>query len=280
MTFLRSLLGLLFAFNLGSACAQATYSFGVLPQRSATLTAQYWNPILEYAGRRAGVALQLKATRSGQESREAVKQGEYDFVYSNHFFQPAVASAGYRVILRPRELSIFGQIVVLENSPLRDIKELKGQPVGFPSAAAFIAYAVPADYLARQGVPVIPMFGGNQEGIMAQLKTGRVAAAGVNASIMQEYASRENLKYRVLWESPGYYNIPIAVHPRVPSKVVAAVQAALDEMEDTAEGRRILAESAAIVGQQPPFGFRLATMADYRNYTDFYQKTVLSELRQ
>ena len=32
-----------------------SYSFGVLSQRSAVLTAQYWNPILDYIGPKAGV---------------------------------------------------------------------------------------------------------------------------------------------------------------------------------------------------------------------------------
>lgn len=260
--------------------AVETYSFGVLPQRSATLTAQYWNPILDYVSHRAGVNLILKTTRSGQESRDAAKAGEYDFLYSNHIFQPAVAVVGYQVILRPRELSITGQIVVPEDSNVHALDELKGLSVGFPSPAAFIAYAVPMDRLLRQKITVTPVFGGNQEGIMAQLKSGKLAAAGVNAQIMEEYASRHGVRYRVLWESPPYFNLPIAVHPRVPAAIVKAVRSVLDEMEDTAEGRKVLAESAAIVAQQPPLGFRLAAPADYKNYTEFYQKTLIKELKQ
>ena len=37
--------------------AGMAYSFGVLPQRSATLTAQYWNPILMYVGDKCGCLL-------------------------------------------------------------------------------------------------------------------------------------------------------------------------------------------------------------------------------
>ena len=261
------------------AAAPPSYSFGVLPQRSATLTAQYWNPILEYAGRNAGVVLSLKTTRSGEESAEAGKRGEYDFFYSNHFFRPALAGQGYRVILRPRELTVTGQLVTLESSAIQTVEDLQGKTVGFPSLAAFVGYAVPMDHLLQRNVAVTPVFGGNQEGIMAQLKSGRIAAAGVNGQVMQEYASREGLRVRILWESEPYFNLPIAVHPRVPARVVKAVQKALDEMEDTPEGRKILAESAAVVGQQPPLGFRLSTPDDYSNYTEFYKKTLIKELR-
>lgn len=273
------LLLMLLACLTREAMAQS-YTFGVLPQRSATLTAQYWNPILEYASRKTGVQLVFKTTRSGQESRDAAKNGEYDFIFSNHIFQPAVADAGYQVILRPRELSIFGQIVVPEDSPVKRLEDLNGLSVGFPSPAAFIAYSVPMDHLVRNNITVAPVFGGNQEGIMAQLKAGRVAAAGVNQQVMREYGHREGARYRVLWSSPSFFNIPVAAHPRVPAKVVVAVRKAIDEMEDTEEGRRILADSAAVIGQSPPYGFLLATNADYRNYTDFYRQTVLKEFRK
>ncbi len=85
----------------GVAPTPTTYSFGVLPQRSAVLTAQYWNPILDYVRRRTSIALVLKVARSGDESGDLVARGEYDFVYSNHIFQPRMAAAGYKVILRP-----------------------------------------------------------------------------------------------------------------------------------------------------------------------------------
>lgn len=44
----------------------------------------------------------------------------------------------------------------------------------------------------------IPVFAGNQEGAVGQLKAGRVMAASMNSPIMREYGLRENLKYRVL----------------------------------------------------------------------------------
>ncbi|MRR08728.1 phosphate/phosphite/phosphonate ABC transporter substrate-binding protein [bacterium] len=270
----------LLAFGLGLTAAQAgeTYSFGVLPQRSAVLTAQYWNPILDHAGRQAGVTLSLKVARTAPESKEAVARGDYDFVYSNHFFEPQITS-GYQVILRPLDEAISGQIVTLESSPIKSLGDLNGKEVGFPSAAAFVGYQVPMDHLLRQKIDVTPVFGGNQEGIMGQLKVGRVAAAGVNGQVMKAYAAREGVKYRVLWESGSYFNIPVAVHPRVPRAVAEAVRKAIDAMDQEPEGRKVLEASAQTVGQKPPYGFRASGPADYRNYTDFYKNTVLKDVQ-
>lgn len=272
-------IALLLAALPALADTSPSYSFGVLPQRSALLTAEYWNPILDYAGRKAGVTLSLRVARTGVESSEAAERGEYDFIYSNHIFQPKVAVANYQVILRTRDEAITGQIVTLAGSPVRSLQDLDGKDVGFPSRSAFVGYALTFDQLLRRGVAVNPMFGGNQEGIMAQLKAGRIIAAGVNGVVMKAYAERERIAYRILWESPPYFNLPIAVHPRVPKAVAAAVRQALDGMGDDPEGARILAVVAAVIGQPPPFGFRLASQADYRNYTEFYRTTLVGDLK-
>lgn len=273
---------LLFAATMLQAVpllAADQYSFGVVTQRSAVVTAQYWNPILDYLRKRAGVELALKVPRTGGESADAAARGEYDFIFSNHIFQPRIAPAGYQVIARPRDEPISGQIVTLESSPIRDLADLAGREVGFPSKAAFVGYGLTMDALLRSKVPVQPVFGGNQEGIMAQLKAGRVAAIGVNGKLMQAYAAREGLRYRVLWHSEPYHDMPIAVHPRVPKAVAAAVRETLARMAEDAEGAAILAAAAAIVGQKPPFGFLPATTRDYQNYIDFYRGTLVQELR-
>lgn len=267
---------------VGSALAQAqpqTYTFGVLSQRSAVLTAQYWNPILDYVEKKVGVRLVIKAARTAPESNEATERGDYDFVYSNTIFQPKMAPANYQVILRPRDEAITGQIVTLEDSPIRSLKELAGREVGFPSQAAFVGYAVPMDGLLREGVTVTPVFGGNQEGIMGQLKAGRVVAAGVNNQVMKAFAARENVRFRVLWESRPFLNLPIAAHPRVPKPVVAAVRAAIDGMDNEPEGAKVLEAGARIIGQKPPLGFRAATQDDYQSYIDFYKHSLVKDIK-
>lgn len=256
-----------------------TFSFGVLSQRSAVLTAQYWNPILDYVKRKTGVDLQLKLARTAPESNDATERGDYDFIYSNTIFQPRMAGANYQVILKPREDAVTGQIVTLDSSPVKQLKDLQGREVGFPSPAAFLGYAVPMDALLRDGVQVAAVFGGNQEGIMGQLKAGRILAAGVNSQVMRAFASRENITYRVLWESPAYHNLPIAVHPRVPKPVTEAVRAAIDGMEQDPEGRQVLEVTAHVIGQQPPFGFNAAHPSDYRNYVEFYKTTMVKDIK-
>lgn len=261
-----------------SARAQ-TWSFSALPQRSATLTAQYWNPILDYVGRKSGAKLELAIKRTAQDYSDAEARGEFDFVYSNHIFIPSHAAAAYRVIARMAGKPIHGQLVVPENSPVRSLRELAGREVGFPNRNAFVGYAAPMSALIAAAVAVTPAFGGNQEGVMAQLRSGTIPAAGVNSRVMREYGAREGFKYRAVWTSEPFLDMPVAVHPRVPAATAAAVREALVGMAADAEGKKIIAASAAIIKQEPPWGFVPAQEAEYRNQREIYRIVWKKEAR-
>ena len=126
-----------------------------------------------------------------------------------------------------------------------------------------------------QELQISPLFAGNQEGAIGQLKAGRGAAAAVNSEIMRDFARREGLAYRVLWTSVPYQNIPISVHPRVGKQTSDAVREALVRMAADPEGLRILAASAELIKQPPPHGFVPATDADYENVRQFHRDTLV-----
>jgi phosphonate transport system substrate-binding protein len=253
------------------------YSFGVVNQRSPVLHAQYWNPILRYVSDRTGVPLQLKLAKTAPDHSAMVGRGEFDFIYSNHNFTPANATVGYRVIARPIEEAIMGQIVVPQASAVQSLAELEGKEVVFPHRAAFVGYYVPMDALLRAQVRVQPLFSGNQEGAMGQLKSGRVPAAAVNSQVMRDYAEREKFGYRVIWSSEPYLNIPISAHPSVPQDNVRRVQAALIGMASDPEGIKILAESAELVKQRPPYGFVAASDKEFENYRRFFRNSLVKD---
>jgi phosphonate transport system substrate-binding protein len=235
------------------------------------LTAQFWNPILNYVSAHAGVKLEMQMARSGDLSSDAVVRGDYDFAYSNHQFKPSALAQGYSVILRNRGEEIASQIVVLESAAQKSVADLRDLEVGFANPQAFLGYTVPMDYLQRSGIRVKPVFGGNQEGIMAQLKAGSVVAAGVNSMVMRDYAAHEGMKYRVLWQSARFPDLAISVHPRVPARVAQVVRRVMSSMAQDAEGAQVLEASAKVINLKPPYGFDLATQQDYLPYIDFYK---------
>jgi len=250
-------------------------SFGVIIHRSPTLTAQFWNPILRYVSARSGVPLQLKVASTGPEHTAMVGRGALDFLYSNHNFIKENEASGYRVFARPQGNAGRGEIVVLADSPIHSLAALEGREVSFPHTAAFLGYHLPMDALLRREIHVKPLFAGNQEGAMGQLKAGRTVAAGVSAEVMQAFATREQLDYRVLWQSEEYLNLALSANPSIPEAKVQAVRDAFLGMADDPEGAKVLALSAEVLKQTSPLRFIAAQDSEFDNMRQFYRSTLV-----
>jgi ABC-type phosphate/phosphonate transport system substrate-binding protein len=258
-----------------NVCAQAkkSYTFYVLNQRSVALTAQYWNPIMTYVSRKSGVPLELKLSKTAQEGNAIAEKGGYDFQYTNHFFTPDRDRLGWKVIARPAGPGIRSQIVVPEDSPIQTLHDLNGKDVGFVTPDGFTGYWLPYDALLRAKVKVNVVFTGNQEASSAQLRVNKIAAAGVNSSVMARYGRRESFAYRALWTSEVYQDLCIMANPKVPADKIAAVRAALIGMVHDAEGRKVLEAGAELLKSTGDLGFVAADDRDYDNYRRFYKTT-------
>src|SRR6185436_5421127 len=219
-----------------ASAAEPRHAFYVLNQRSVALTAQYWNPILTYVSAKSGVPLELKMAKTAAEGNDAAEKGEYAFLYTNHFFTPERDRLGYRVIARPAGPGIKAEIVVPQDSPIHTLQDLQGKEVAFVTPDGFTGYWLPYDALLRAKVDVKVVFTGNQEASSAQLRINKVAAAGVNSSVMARYGRRESFEYRALWTSDIYQDLCIMANPRVPADKVAAVRNGLVDMVKDREG--------------------------------------------
>lgn len=255
--------------------AEPALVFNVLNQRSISLTAQYWNPILTYVGRKSGVPLELKLAKTTKEGNATAERGEYDFLYTNHFFTPERDKIGYQVIARPAGPGIRSQIIVPQDSPVQSLQDLNGKDVAFVSPDGFTGYWLPMDALLKAKVNVNVVFSGNQEASSAQLRVNKIAAAGVNSSVMARYGRRESFEYRALWTSELYQDLCIMANPRVPRHKVAAVRQALIGMAADPEGRKVLEAGADLLKSTGELGFVAAENRDYDNYRAFYKTTLV-----
>ena len=261
------------ALHPAGAAAQHAYSINVLNQRTIALTAQYWNPIITYVSRKSGVPLELKLAKTAKEGNAIAEGFGYDFLYTNHFFTPERDKLGFKVIARPAGPGIRSQIVVPEESPIQRLQDLEGKDVAFVSPDAFAGYWLPLDALLKAKVKVHVVFTGNQEASSAQLKVNKVAAAGVNGSVLARYARRESFAYRALWTSELYQDLCVMANPKVPADKVEAVRAALIGMAKDPEGLVILQAGAELLKSTGELGFVAVEDRDYDNYRKFYRTT-------
>ena len=256
---------------------EKSYAFNVLSQRSIALTAQYWNPILTYVTSKTGIPLELKLAKTAKEGNALAEKGAYDFLYTNHFFTPERDKLGYRVIARPAGPGIKSQIVVPADSPVKSLSDLEGKDVAFVSPDGFTGYWLSYDALLAAKVKVNVVFTGNQEASSAQLKVNKVAAAGVNSTIMARYGRREGFEYRALWTSELFQDLCIMANPKVPADKATAVANALAGMLKDPAGRKILEDGADLLKSAGELGFVIAENRDYDNYRAFYKQTQVKQ---
>jgi phosphonate transport system substrate-binding protein len=273
ITIAATLVALTGALPSQAADDERPLAFYVLHQRTVSLTAQYWNPILTHVSKVSGVPVELKLAKTAQQGNAMAEAGKYDFQYTNHFFTPERDRLGWKVIARPAGPGIRSQIVVPQDSPIKSLEDLEGKEVGFVSPDGFTGYWLPYDALLRANVNINVVFTGNQEASFAQLRVNKLAAAGVNSTVMARYGRRESFQYRAVWTSEPYGDLCIMANPKTPADKVAAVKAALIGMANDPEGRKVLQAGADLLKMNGELGFVAADDREYDNYRKFYRTT-------
>jgi len=238
--------------------------FGVLNQQSPARTAERWNPIFKYLSEATGLQFQLKMGATVDETNAMMGRGEFDLAFTNHNFRREYDGT-YKVIARWAGKPIYGVIAVRADSPVLHLADLQGKRVAFPSKGAFVAYAVPTVALQAANVTVERVLAGNQEGALAQLKARQVEAAAVNSRFLTQYAAQQSLRYREVFISEGYSEMPVLAHPRLGKDQVAAIQKALLAMKTDPRAAAALEAAASS-------GFEAASEHDYDNVRKIYQR--------
>jgi phosphonate transport system substrate-binding protein len=277
--FLATLVGvvLLLGVQQGKVLAQTPgYNFSPVNQYDINLTAGYWNPIIAYVSEKSGVKLNLKIGRTSADTTSYVLAKEVEFVFSNHLFSPEREQLGWKVFGRRQTPPLQGQIVVPEDSPIKDLSQLKGQEVAFAGPEAFVVYKVPYAHLLSLNIDVKVVFAGNQNAAFAQLFSGKVVAAGGNSQLVEGYSRREGKKFRVLWSSEPFQDLALMASGKVPENEVKAVANAFFGMAKDPRGQEILHQVSKEVGLPSDAYFIPATGADYAAYRRFYQSAPAS----
>lgn len=269
----RFLIAVLFSLLSLSALAQEArvYRFSPVNQYGINLTAEYWNPIITYVSEKSGVKLQLKIGRTSADTTAYVLANEAEFIFSNHMFSPDREALGWKVFGRRQTPPVQGQIIVPADSSITSISELKGLEVAFPGPEALVAYKFPYAHLISKGIDIKVVFGGNMDGALAQLFSGKVRAVGGNSQLLEAYARRENKKYRVLWSSEPVHDLALMSSPRVAEKDAAAVAAAFTGMAKDPAGIAILHKASQLVALTADAVFIPSNGSEYSSYRKFYQ---------
>lgn len=241
---LTILLACLMLININSVNASTEppyYTFGVVPQQSASKLTKIWAPILNRIEKDTGIRLVLKTAPNIPEFEHRVSQLQYDFAYMNPYhFTVFNDNQGYQALAKAKDKKIKGIIVVRRDAPIVYLEELEGNELAFPAPAAFAASVLPRATLTKMNIGFTAKYVQTHDSVYINVAQSRFEAGG---GIMRTYKSMPNEtkdQLRVLWTSPGYTPHAIATRPYLDENIRTTVSQALVSLDQSAEGKEVL----------------------------------------
>jgi phosphonate transport system substrate-binding protein len=236
---------LCFAVLAGAHYAYAAdvYSFGVVPQFEQRKLYTIWKPIIDDLEKRTGLHFNLVTTLQIQDFEKEFIDGKLDFVYMNPYhILKAADLQGYIPLVRDKVL-LRGILVTHKDSPIKDVAELNGKKVAFPSPNAIGACMLPrADLERLYHVKVEPLYVKTHSSVYLHVVKNLAAAGGGVEKTFQEQDQAIRDSLRILYTTRSFTPHPVAAHPKVSQEVREAVRRAFIEMYATSEGRELLSK--------------------------------------
>lgn len=243
-------------------------NFGVNLRSSPISMYQGFQPLMNYLSETTPYQFELKLSRNYQESLRALANGTTQIsMLGDVAFVEAWLNYGIKPILKP--LNSEGKpftrtaIIVAENSPLQNIRELKGKRIAFDSLHSTAGNLFPRYLLNQYGVrhnkPGAFVNLESQDAVAKAVLRGDYDAGAVNEQEARKY---EGEGLRVLIYSEPIPPGPISAGKSTPQGVINAVRYALLKLNpaNTVDARIMRDWDESL-----KHGFTSAHVEDYRH---------------
>ena len=238
----RILIGITLILLSLTANAEKVYTFGIVPQQSASKLAKLWGPIFREISQQTGIPIQFATAPDIPTFEKRLSDGQYDFAYMNPYhFTVFNESPGYKAMVKAKDKRIKGIIVVNKDSGISTLQQLNDSQLAFPAPAAFAASILTRSHLASTGVKFKANYVSSHDSVYLSVSKGLYAAGGGVMRTLNNInqATRDTLK--ILWTSNGFTPHAIAAHPDIPDEIVKPVQNAFINLDDSPKGTELLA---------------------------------------
>ena len=221
--------------------ATGPFSFGVGPVQSATELAKRWNPVMQYLSEKTGVQLYFQTAKDIPTFQSQMKDSQFDFVFINPYHYITFSkTSGYTAFAHEKDGKLRSILVVKNDGPIHDVAQLAGQTIAFPAPNAFAATWLQLNMLRDKNIDVTPQYVNSLDSVYRSVAKGLFPAGGGEMRTFGSFDPATKAALRVLWTSEALPPFAFAVHSRVPKEVVALVQKALDNMDQSPEGLALL----------------------------------------
>jgi phosphonate transport system substrate-binding protein len=251
--------------------ANPLYHLAIHPLHNPKKLAEAYQPLIDYLNRNIPEAdFILEASRDYQAYERKFRTRTPEFLLPNPWHTLEAIKKGYRVIAMAGDAEDFkGIFIVRKDSGIQSPAELKGKVVSYPSHTALAACIMPQYFLYRQGLDInqdiTNVYVGSQESSIMNAYLGKSTAGATWPPpwrLFQKDHPAEAAQLKLIWETPPLMNNSVMVRDNIPVALRDKVQALLIALDESPEGRTILAgmETAR---------FHLADDASYDKVRDY-----------
>jgi len=199
----------------------AQYTIAVVPQFNSVAIYNFWSPLLEELSLRLGVKFILKSHANIPRFEEDLIKGRPDLAFMNPYHAVIAHKAqGYIPLVRDSSKQLKGILVVRKNSPFKNLNDLHGSELVFPSPNAFGASLYMRALLTKKfGLKFSSRYVQSHGNVYRNVILGKAnAGGGVERTLKKEPEEIHN-ELRILFTTPGVAPHPLTAHPRVAQEV-------------------------------------------------------------
>lgn len=235
------LLTMSLVLSMSAKAAEAKLSFGIVPQQSAKTLAARWAPLLNELSARSGVQLTFATAKNIPTFEQRLSQGQYDIAYMNPYhFVVFSADPGYQALVKQRDKSIRGIVVVRKDAEINALTELAENRLAFPAPAAFAASILPRAEFRKQGIKITPQYVSSHDSVYLSVAKGLFPAGGGVIRTLNNTPEEVREQLRILWKTAPYTPHAIATHPRIDESTRERLHMAFLLLNDNPEAQRLL----------------------------------------
>jgi phosphonate transport system substrate-binding protein len=233
---------LLLFISLNSLAQERVYLLGVVPQFQPEKLHNIWFPIVKKLEEKTGLKFKMVDSSTIPVFEKSFIKGEFDFAYMNPYHMiVAKKKQGYLPLIRDHGRKLFGILVVRKDSPIQNLKELKGKKISFPAPNALGAsLLMRTDLKSVHKLDFNPVYTQTHSSSYLHVIMGITQAGGGVRGTFNRQPEEIRNNLRVIYETRKLQPHPLAVHPRVSKHVAQKVKKALLEIGQTKEGKELM----------------------------------------
>jgi len=246
---------------------QPVVRFGVVSRYNPIIMYRSYQPIMDYLSARTPYRFELKLGKTYRDAVELLERGETDVAYLDGvIYLMAHKQLGALPLLKslngvgePFYRSIF---IVREDSPLRELADLKGHTLALGSGYSTSGNLIPRHEMARIGMGLEDLedfaYIPHHDLVARKVLEGEFDAGVVKDGVARKY-KQKGLRFLFISEPiPGH---PLTVHPDLPDSVSQAVVEVMLGLSSVSSEQR---EEMEEWDEEFRHGFVPASDADYQ----------------